>query len=158
MAKMIFVNLPVADLEKSVAFYEAIGARKDERFCDGSAAMVLFSDEISLMLLTHSRFSSFTPKTIPDARTHAQVLIALTETSRQEVDATADKALAAGAKADPTPRQEMGDFMYGRSVEDPDGHILELMWMDVDKALAAFAEMGSGENASGSSDHATAGA
>lgn len=141
MPKMIFVNLPVADVEKSAAFYQAVGATKDERFCqEGVAAALAFSDTINLMLLSHDRFADFTPKTIPDARTHAQVLVALSEDSREAVDATLTKAVAAGGKADPTPQQDMGDFMYGRSFEDLDGHIVELMWMDVDKAMAAFAQ------------------
>lgn len=141
MAKMIFVNLPVADVEKSAAFYEAIGATRDERFSQaGQAASLRFSDTIVFMLLSHDFFRTFTPKTIPDAREVAQVLVCLSEDSRQSVDATLEKAVAAGAKADPTPRQDMGDFMYGRSFEDPDGHIIELMWMDVDKAMAAWGQ------------------
>jgi predicted lactoylglutathione lyase len=141
MTKMIFVNLPVADVEKTAAFYQAIGATKDERFCqEGTAAALSLSEAINIMALSHEHFANFTPKTIPDARTHAQVLIALSEDSRDAVDATLDKAVAAGGTADPTPRQEMGDFMYGRSFEDLDGHIIELMWMDVDKAMAAWSE------------------
>lgn len=141
MTKMIFVNLPVADVEKSAAFYQAIGATKDERFSQaGQAASLQFSDTIVFMLLSHDFFRTFTPKTIPDARDVAQVLVCLSEDSQQSVDATLDKAVAAGAKADPTPKQEMGDFMYGRSFEDLDGHIIELMWMDVDKAMAAWSE------------------
>ena len=73
MPQMIFVNLPVTDLEKSIAFYQAVGAVKDERFCDGSAAMMTFSDTISVMLLTHERFSQFTDRRIVDAHTSAQV-------------------------------------------------------------------------------------
>lgn len=138
MTKMIFVNLPVADVEKSTAFYEAVGATRDERFCqENSTAMIKFSDTIAFMLLSHERFADFSPKTIPDAKTHAQVLIALTEDSPAAIDARIERAVVAGAKPDPTPRQEMGDFMYGRSFEDLDGHIIELAWMDVDKAMAA---------------------
>ncbi len=141
MTKMIFVNLPVADVEKSAAFYEAIGATKDERFSQaGQAASLQFSDTIVFMLLSHDFFRTFTPKTIPDAREVAQVLVCLSEDSRQSVDATLDKAVAAGAKGDPTPKQEMGDFMYGRSFEDLDGHIVELMWMDVNAAMAAWSQ------------------
>ena len=139
MAKMIFVNLPVADVEKATAFYEAIGATKDERFSQaGAGNAVVFSDTITFMLLSHDFFRTFTPKTIPDARSVAQVLICLSEDSREAVEATLAKALAAGATADPTPRQEMGDYMFGRSFEDLDGHIVEVMWMDVDKAMAAW--------------------
>jgi predicted lactoylglutathione lyase len=141
MPKMIFVNLAVADVEKSAAFYEAVGATKDERFCqENSTAMMVFSDTITFMLLSHERFADFTPKTVPDAKTNAQVLIALSEDSAAAVDATLERAVAAGAKPDPTPRQDMGDFMHGRSFEDLDGHIIELMWMDVDKAMAAWSE------------------
>lgn len=138
---MIFVNLPVADVEASTAFYQAIEATKDERFSQaGSAASLQFSDTIVFMLLSHDFFGTFTPKTIPDAKTQAQVLVCLSEESRDAVDATLNKAVAAGAKADPTPQQEMGDYMYGRSFEDLDGHIVELMWMDVDKAMAAWGQ------------------
>lgn len=139
MPKMIFVNLPVADVEASAAFYEAVGATKDSRFSQaGQAASLQFSDTIAFHLLSHDFFATFTPKTIPDARESAQVLVCLSEKSRNAVEATLAKAVAAGAKADPTPPQEMGDYMYGRSFEDPDGHIVELAWMDVDKAMAAW--------------------
>ncbi|MDB5706396.1 MAG: hypothetical protein JWN66_3512 [Sphingomonas bacterium] len=143
MPKMIFVNLPVADVERSAAFYEAVGATKDARFCQaGTAAMLMFSDTISLMVLSHARFADFTSKTIADARTVCEVLICLTEDSRDAVDATLARAVAAGARADPTPAQDHG-FMYGRSFEDPDGHIIELTWMDVEAAMAAMS--GGGE-------------
>jgi hypothetical protein len=139
MAKMIFVNLPVADVERATAFYQAIGAAKDDRFSQaGAGNAVVFSDTITFMLLSHEFFRTFTPKTIPDARSTAQVLICLSEDSREAVEATLAKAVAAGGTPDPTPRQEMGDYMYGRSFEDLDGHIVEIMWMDVDKAMAAW--------------------
>lgn len=140
MPKLIFVNLPVADVATSTAFYEAIGAVRDPRFCDATTSMVAFSDTIHFMLIGHGRYKDFTPKTIVDAHVSSEVLLCLSEDSRDAVDATLGKALAAGGKADPCPRQEMGDFMYGRSFEDPDGHIVELMWMDVDAAMAAFAQ------------------
>lgn len=138
MPKMIFVNLPVADVERSAAFYQAIGATKDERFCqENTTALLMFSDTISLMVLSHARFADFTSKTIADARTTCEVLICLTEDSRNDVDATLARAVAAGARPDPVPAQDHG-FMYGRSFEDPDGHIIELTWMDVDAAMAAM--------------------
>lgn len=136
MSKMIFVNLPVTDLERSVTFYEAVGAVKDPRFCDDSAAMMRFSDTIHLMLLTHLRFASFTDRTIIDAHTSAQALLALSENARDAVDATVERAIRAGAAGDPNPVQDHG-FMYGRSFADPDGHIWELVWMDVEAAMAA---------------------
>jgi predicted lactoylglutathione lyase len=136
MTKMIFVNLPVADVAKATTFYEALGARRDPRFCDETTSMMMFSDSISFMLMSHARFRDFTSKPIIDAHRQAQVLLCLSETSRAAVDATAAKAVAAGGKADPCPKQDYG-FMYGRSFEDLDGHIVELAWMDVEAALAA---------------------
>ena len=131
MPQMIFVNLPVTDLGKSKAFYEAVGAANNPAFTDETAAcMVVEEGSIHVMLLTHEKWATFTSKTIPDARTTAQVLLCVSADSREEVDGQVDKAVKAGGKADPTPTQEYGDFMYGRSFEDPDGHIWEVMWMD----------------------------
>ena len=129
MSKLIFVNLPVADLARATAFYESIGAKKNEQFCDATASCMVFSDTIHAMLLTHDKFRQFTPKAIADAKTTSEVLICLSAESRAAVDATVDKAAPAGGKGDPTPKQDHG-FMYGRSFEDPDGHIWEVMWMD----------------------------
>ena len=138
MSKMIFVNLPVSDLARATAFYEAVGATKNEQFCDGTASCMVFSDTIHVMLLTHDKFRQFTPKAIADSRTTTEVLICLSAESREAVDAMVDKA-AAGGKVDPSPKQDHG-FMYGRSFEDPDGHIFEVMWMDVEAAKAAMAQ------------------
>ena len=130
MPQMIFVNLPVTDLPKSKAFYEAVGAVNNPAFTDETAAcMVVTEGSIHVMLLTHEKWATFTSKTIPDARTHAQVLLCVSADSREAVDGQVDKAVKAGGKADPTPTQDFG-FMYGRSFEDPDGHIWEVMWMD----------------------------
>lgn len=130
MPQMIFVNLPVADLDKSKAFYEAVGAANNPAFTDETAAcMVVEEGSIHVMLLTHEKWATFTSKTIPDAHTTAQVLICVSADSRDAVDGQVDKAVKAGGKADPTPTQDYG-FMYGRSFEDPDGHIWEVMWMD----------------------------
>lgn len=136
MNQMIFVNLPVTDLERSKAFYSAIGAVNNPQFTDGSAAMMSFSNEVNVMVLTHERFAHFTDRTIVNARTHAQVLLALSREDRAAVDAMADAAVRAGGDADPTPKQEMGAFMYGRSFADPDGHIWEVMWMDAAAMMA----------------------
>jgi uncharacterized protein len=131
MPQMIFVNLPVTDLDKSKAFYEAVGAANNPAFTDETAAcMVVEEGSIHVMLLTHEKWATFTSKKIPDAHTTAQVLICVSAESRDAVDAQVDKAVKAGGKPDPTPTQEYGDFMYGRSFEDPDGHIWEVMWMD----------------------------
>ncbi len=130
MTQMIFVNLPVTDLKRSIAFYEAIGATNNPTFYDETAAMMSFSEAVNVMLLTHDKWRTFTSKTIPDARTHAQVLLALSRDSREAVDTITADAQRAGAVIDPTPQQDYG-FMYGRSFEDPDGHIWEVMWMDM---------------------------
>jgi uncharacterized protein len=130
MSKMIFVNLPVTDLNRSVAFYEAVGAKKNPQFSDDTAACMVISDTIYAMLLTHAKYRQFTSKPIADATKTSEVLICLSEDSREAVDATIAKAKAAGGRIDPGPKQDHG-FMYGRSFEDPDGHHWEVMWMDV---------------------------
>ena len=89
------------------------------------------------MLLSQSRFADFTGKRIIDARTEVQALLCLSIDSREAVDAIVAKAVPAGGKADPGPKQDHG-FMYGRSFEDLDGHVFEPMWMDVGAALAAM--------------------
>jgi predicted lactoylglutathione lyase len=137
MAKLIFINLPVTDLNRSIDLYEAIGGRKEPRFSNEQAAMIVLSDTIHVMLLTHDFYKTFTGKPIADAHQSSQVLLALSADSKADVDATIGKASAAGGRADPGPKQEMGELMYGRSFEDPDGHHWEVMWMD-----AAAAEQG----------------
>lgn len=139
MPKMIFVNLPVTDLGKSIAFYEAVGGTRNPQFSDDTAACMVFSDTIHAMLLTHDKYRSFTSKTIPNAHESAQVLICLSADSKGEIDALVARATAAGGKPDPTPTQDFG-FMYGRSYEDPDGHIWEVMWMDLAAAQQAMAQ------------------
>lgn len=136
MSRMIFVNLPVRNVADATAFYEAVGAVRDPNFCDDSASMVKFSDTIAFMLLSRARFADFTTKTIIDAKTHVQTLLALSAENRDAVDDMVAKAAAAGGAPDPNPVQDYG-FMYGRSFEDPDGHIIEVAWMDVAAALSA---------------------
>ncbi|HEY8579620.1 MAG TPA: VOC family protein, partial [Beijerinckiaceae bacterium] len=125
MPKMIFVNLPVADLPRAMRFYEAVGARNEPRFTDETAACMVVSDTIFVMLLTHEKWRQFSQKRIVDARMEGEVLLCLSEDSRAEVEAHLARAVAAGGRADPTPTQDYG-FMYGRSYEDPDGHIWEV--------------------------------
>ena len=137
---MIFVNLPVTDLKRSMAFYEAVGARNEPKFTNEAAAMMRFSEEVNVMLLTHDFWRTFTTKQIPDAHTSAQVLLCLSADSIQAVDAQVEAAGRAGGVIDPTPKQDMGGMMYGRSFEDPDGHIWEVAWMDVEAATNAVAE------------------
>ncbi|MBO0906204.1 VOC family protein [Jiella sonneratiae] len=143
MSQKIFINLPVTDVGRSTAFYEAMGATKNERFSNETASCMVLSEEIHVMLLEHARWRDFTPKTIPDARTSAQVLLCLTLASRAACDTAVDTAVAAGGSADPTPKQDFG-FMYGRSYEDPDGHIWEVSWMDLDAMERAMAAGGAG--------------
>src|SRR5215213_4040698 len=111
VSKLIFVNLPVTDLERATAFYEAVGAKKNEQFCDSTASCMVFSETIHAMLLTHDKFRQFTPKAIADARNTSEVLICISADNRQSVDATVDKAGPAGGRVDPCPKQDYG-FMY----------------------------------------------
>lgn len=130
MSRLIFVNLPVEDLERSKRFYEALGARNEPKFTNEAAAMMVLSDTINVMLLTKPFYAGFTSKTIADAHQTSQVLLAISCDSPAEVDKLVDAAASNGGKADPGPKQDMGGMMYGRSFEDPDGHHWEPMWMD----------------------------
>lgn len=137
MAKMIFVNLPVADVAKATAFYEAIGCTHDISFCKGpEASMLVWSDTITFMLLDHAHYANFTSKRIADARATSEVMLALSRESRADVDHITEAALAAGG-TESRPADDHG-FMYGRAFEDLDGHILEAVWMDVEAAMAAM--------------------
>ena len=138
MSQMIFVNLPVADLPASKTFYEAIGFRNEPKFSNESAAMMVLSDTISVMLLTHPFYASFTRKPIADARNSSQVLLCISCESPAKVDQMTDAAGAAGGKVDVSQQdQTNGGPMYGRDFEDLDGHQWSPMWMD-----PAFAEQG----------------
>ena len=138
MSKMIFVNLPVADLPAAKAFYEAIGAVNNPQFTDETAACMVFTEVIHVMLLTHDKFAQFTPKRIADAHATSEVLICISADSREGVDDITQKALAAGGR-EPREKQDYG-FMYSRSFEDLDGHIWEPMYMDMAAATAAMAQ------------------
>ena len=139
MPQMIFVNLPVADVAKSTAFYEAIGCTKDERFSNEVASAMQLSDTITFMILSHDFFKTFTPKAIADSKATTEVLICISRDSRAAVDEINQRAAAAGGRADVREVQDMG-FMYSRAFEDPDGHMFEPMFMDMDAAMAAFAD------------------
>lgn len=130
MPRMIFLNLPVTDLKRATAFYEAIGASRNPQFSDDTASCMVFSEAIYVMLTTHDKFRHFTTKPIADAKTSNQALFCITADSRSEVDEIVDKAAAAGGVADPSPKDEY-DFMYGRSFEDPDGHMWGVNWLDM---------------------------
>ena len=131
MPQMIFVNLPVADVARSTAFYEAIGCTKDARFSNEQASAMQLSDTIVFMILSRDFFKTFTPKPIADAHAVTEALICISRDSREAVDAIVEAAGQAGGKADIREKQDMG-FMYGRSFEDPDGHIFEPMFMDLE--------------------------
>src|SRR5690606_38163064 len=116
MAKQIFVNLPVHDLPKAMAFYTAIGAVNNPQFTDDTAACMVISDAIYVMLLTHPRWAGFTKKPIADAR-HSEVMLALSCDDNAAVDAMLAAVASQGGKADVNPKQDLG-FMYNRSFED----------------------------------------
>lgn len=140
MERMIFINLPVTDLSRSIAFYAALGASQNHQFSNAETAMMAFSTAINVMLLTHRRFGDFSPLGIPDARASAQMLLCLTAASRAEVNATIAAGVGAGGGADPCPVQDLG-FMFGRSVSDPDGHIWEVTSMDMAAVPADVANL-----------------
>ncbi len=125
---MVFINLPVRDVSASAAFWSALGFGTNPQFSDERTTNVIISESIVLMLLERSRFRDFVTGTIADPRESTGVLHALSAGSREEVDALADAALAAGGSAW-LPPQDHG-FMYGRSFADPEGHVFEVLWMD----------------------------
>jgi hypothetical protein len=124
----IFVNLPVADLARSIAFYEALGWRPEPRFTDDTAACIVVSETIFVMLLTHAKFQGFAPAPIGDARERTQVLIALSCPSRAAVGAMVEAAVTAGGATCGPPRDH--GFMVQHTFQDPDGHAFEPFWMD----------------------------
>lgn len=136
MPKMLFVNLPVRDLAASIRFYEAIGCTQNHQFSNEQAAMMVWSDTISFMLLTHGFFAGFTPRPIADATATTEVLLAISCDDRAAVDAVTAAAASAGGTADVRAPQDMG-FMYSRAFADPDGHIFEPIWMDPAAARGA---------------------
>ena len=136
MPKMVFINLPITDLARSTAFYAALGGTKNPKFSDEISACMVFSESIYAMLLTHEKYRNFTSRPIADTHASSAALIALAVDSRDEVNATIDSGVAAGGQADPNPKQDHG-FMFGRSVQDPDGHVWEIFWMDPAKSSGA---------------------
>jgi predicted lactoylglutathione lyase len=139
--RLIFVNLPVADVAASTAFFRALGFDFNPKFCDDGAACMVVSDFGHVMLLDRERFADFTVKPLADVGATTGALVCLSAESREDVDALAEAALAAGG----APAKEASDygFMYGRSFLDLDGHHWEVMWMDpvaVEQGPAAMAE------------------
>ena len=129
MPRMIFVNLPVADLKASMAFYTALGFSNNPQFTDDTAACMVWSEAINVMLLTHDKWRTFTSRPIPPS-TASEVLLAISLDDRAAVDAMVDAAGRHGGTADINPKQDLG-FMYNRNLADPDGHVWEAMWMDM---------------------------
>lgn len=135
MATSIFLNLPVKDLPKSMAFFRALGWDFNQQFTDETAASLVISDTIYAMLLTHEKFAQFTDKKIADTSATAQVLICLSQDSKEAVHKLVDAAVKAGAK-EPRPLQDYG-FMINRTFEDLDGHVWEIIYMDPAHVLPA---------------------
>ncbi len=129
MSKMIFINLPVVDLKASMAFYEALGFENNPQFTDETAACMVWSDAIHIMLLTHGKWRTFTDRPIPP-KTSSEVLLALSCENRAAVDVLNEVAAKNGGTADVNPKQDLG-FMYNRSLADLDGHVWEMFWMDM---------------------------
>jgi predicted lactoylglutathione lyase len=128
MARMIFPNLAVEDLDRAVRFFTELGFTFDERFTDDTATAMVVNEQATVMLLTKSKFAEFTTRDLADPTRHTEIILAVSAESREDVDAFADRALAAGG----TPAKEPMDlgFMYARSFHDPDGHHWEVVWMD----------------------------
>lgn len=131
MRPQIFINLPITDLKKSMDFYSRIGFTNNPQFTDETAACMFYSDEIFVMLLTHAKFSQFTKKQIADTQTTSAAILSLSQDSSTKVDDMVNRAIAAGGK-EPTEPKDYG-FMQQRSFEDPDGHLWEVLYMDISK-------------------------
>lgn len=129
MSKMIFVNLPVTDLARSIAFYAALGFNRNPQFSDDEGACMVWSDAIYVMLLTPAKWGSFTTRPICP-KGSSEVSLALSVDSRDEVNRLVDAGAAAGGKADVNPPEDHG-FMFQRTITDPDEHVWEPFWMDM---------------------------
>jgi len=133
MGRKIFVNLPIKDMARSRAFFEALGFSFNPQFTNEQGACMVIAEDIYAMLLVEPFFQTFTKKPISDAKKSTEVLVCLSCESRAEVDELVKKALAAGGSA-PNAPQDHG-FMYGHGFEDLDGHVWELAWMDPQAVL-----------------------
>lgn len=128
MSRMIFINFPVSDLPRAMKFYEAIGFTNNPQFTDETAACMVLTDVIHVMLLTHDKWQSFTNRPLASAGS-SEVMIAISCDSRDAVNQLLDKVAENGGTPDVNPTQDHG-FMLNRSFADPDGHVWEPMWMD----------------------------
>jgi len=131
MTTSIFINVPVRDLAAAMAYYKALGFDHNPQFTDETAASIVISDTIYVMLLTHEKFESFSKQPVPDAKSQIGALYALSRDSREAVDAIAEAGLKAGGR-EQRPADDYG-FMYSRAIADIDGHIWEYVWMDMTK-------------------------
>jgi predicted lactoylglutathione lyase len=127
MPTNIFVSYPTANLDRSKAFYTALGATINPLFTDENAACLVWDENIYLMVLKREFFATFTDKQVADPATTAQVQIAFSRDSREDVDTVTEAGLAAGG-SEPRPAQDLG-FMYSRDLEDPDGNIVAFLYM-----------------------------
>lgn len=128
MTRMIFVNLPVANLARSMTFYEALGFTNNPAFSDDAGACMVWSETIHVMILTHEKWQTFTTRPIPDSGS-SEVSLALTCDDKDEVNRLVEAGAASGGTADINPPEDHG-FMFQRTIADPDGHIWEPFWMD----------------------------
>jgi uncharacterized protein len=128
MAKKIFVNLPVRDLKRSMDFFGKLGFAFNAQFSNETAACMVISENIYVMLLTEHKFKTFTPKPIADATKNTEVLVCLSATSRAEVDEMVRNAVAAGGTTYKEPEDH--GLMYGHGFQDLDGHIWELAFIE----------------------------
>jgi len=128
MTKMIFVSLPVTDLNASIAFYKALGFEQNPQFSDDASACMVWSEAIHTMLLTHAKWRTFTQRPLPPAGA-VGLMLSLSMGNRDAVDAMNRAAAAHGGQADVNPVEDLG-FMYTRDLADPDGHMWGTFWMD----------------------------
>lgn len=135
MSKKIFISLPVNDLRASIAFYKALGFEQNLPFSDDSAAGMIWSEAIHVMLLSHAKWRSFTEMPLPPVGTAGHMLN-LSLDSKEAVDQMNQTAAANGGRADVNPLQDLG-FMYSRDLADPDGHLWGVFWMDPAAMLGA---------------------
>ena len=134
MPRQIFVNLPIKNLDASVTFFTALGFAFNPQFTDENAACIVWDENVFFMVLTKEYFATFTDKQLVDTTTHAQVSLALSRASRADVDKALEAGLAHGG-SEPRPAQDYG-FMYSRDLEDPDGNVLEFMYMSAEAVEA----------------------
>jgi len=131
MAKQIFINLAVKELQKSMDFYTALGFTNNQQFSDDSGKCMVWSENIFLMILTHEKFATFATKPLADTKSKLAGLFSLSVESLDEVNSILNSGLNAGG-IEPHEMRDYG-FMQQRTIEDPDGHTWEVFYMDITK-------------------------